>query len=89
MTINKCATGSSGLCRDNEQKFIEPMKCERFHEDTNGPWYMIGQATGHEKCGEVVVQWRVKHLFGIQYSINLGFTGYIPVDGGQDAARVS
>lgn len=56
MTINKCARGTTGLCRENEQKFIEPMHCKRFNDDKDGPWYMISQAVEHDTCGAVTVK---------------------------------
>lgn len=57
--MNNCPRGSTGPCRDNEQKFVEPMKCDRFHDDASGPWYMISQAVEHERCGEVAGQFKL------------------------------
>lgn len=68
MTINKCARGTTGLCRDNEQKFVEAMHCERFDGDQEGPWYMISQATEHETCGAAKVSQILRILPILSYN---------------------
>lgn len=87
MTVNNCAKGTTGPCRDNQQTYVEPMKCERFHEDNSGPWYMISTATGHERCGEVKV-----NLYSPENRLlvfTFGFLGHVQSERSENATRVS
>lgn len=44
MVFYKCASGSTGLCKDNEKIFTETLSCNRFLTDPTGPWFMFAPA---------------------------------------------
>lgn len=48
----KCPLDSDGVCGENGLEFFEHLGCERFTQDSSGPWYMISSAMEDGRCGE-------------------------------------
>lgn len=50
--IFTCPPETEGTCDQNVKTYIEQLHCDRFKEDSSGPWYMISTAMSGSKCGE-------------------------------------
>ncbi|XP_055641846.1 uncharacterized protein LOC129778766 [Toxorhynchites rutilus septentrionalis] len=54
ITSYKCPLGSTTICLENPQEYVEPMHCDRFHSDDTGPWFMLSSSmTNGDRCGRV------------------------------------
>lgn len=65
----QCDASVVGQCNDNPVKFVEPLKCTRFHTDNTGPWFMIANAMRGSKCGEAAVSFFFCSNFGRVFNI--------------------
>ncbi|XP_037050650.1 uncharacterized protein LOC119084677 [Bradysia coprophila] len=53
MTLYQCSSTVNDQCNDNARKYVVPLRCEKLHGDSSGPWYMLAKAMKGSKCGEM------------------------------------
>lgn len=54
MLVFKCPVDTTGRCSDNSDAFEEILDCQRFKEDSSGPWHMYSSSMSGSKCGESI-----------------------------------
>lgn len=54
MRLYKCPADFVGTCNLNPTIHEEPMPCERFVQDSTGPWHMFSSSMSGSKCGDEV-----------------------------------
>lgn len=54
MWFFKCPKGTTEICDEMKQEFIDPLSCKRFLNDDTGPWHMFAPAMDKRNvCAEL------------------------------------